>query len=265
MQDNGDDCTPYKQYDTIKEENSNIVEYEPTDVKEEDSSLKGLKLKKDSSAKKTKPVPSKGSASEEDLQKHLCSECGKSYKSKNSLKRHLLVHGGSQSLCYICAKQFADKDQVKRHIETTHHGVRYQCDQCGQSYKSKCGLENHKSAHSGIYKISCSLCSQGFNYKASYEDHMDYHNGIKRHKCVKCETLFYSRTNMKRHFLGCGKSGKSFGCKTCGKYYKTEQNLKEHIQQAHENDSVWSCSCGAVFQHRTSLCRHRAKTGHEHV
>ena len=249
-----------KQYGAVVGETKKQLE--PSDVKEDNLS-EHSDSKEDNSDEETNLLPTVNSSSAVKSQKHLCEACGKSYLSKRSLRRHVAIHTGNRSLCYICAKQFTNEYEVKRHIQAAHFGIRYQCDQCESSYKTKCGLKYHKSVHLGDYKFICSICSRGFNYKADFEDHMAYHEGVKRHKCGKCEMYFCSRSNMMRHFRQCGKLvGRSNNCVMCGKCFKTKRYLNEHVQNVHENKSVWQCSCGVDFRYRSSLYKHKAKKGH---
>ncbi|XP_076383113.1 longitudinals lacking protein, isoforms A/B/D/L-like [Megalopta genalis] len=51
-----------------------------------------------------------------------CHKCGKSYKTKGSLKRHLHVECGKppQYICSICDKGFKQKANFQRHNSTMH-------------------------------------------------------------------------------------------------------------------------------------------------
>lgn len=54
----------------------------------------------------------------------VCSnDCGKSYKYKHHLKRHILYECGGKKLfsCYICNKQFSRSMYLTTHFGLVHH------------------------------------------------------------------------------------------------------------------------------------------------
>ena len=54
---------------------------------------------------------------------YQCESCGKSFKSKGSLKRHKesTYKEGMMYMCEKCPKQFNRKDMFKRHVNTCNN------------------------------------------------------------------------------------------------------------------------------------------------
>ena len=72
----------------------------------------------------------------------VCDQCGKSLKSKSTLKSHIkAVHEKlRQCVCTICDKSFFDKAKLNFH-QHKHSEVRnFHCDECGRSFKTRSDL-----------------------------------------------------------------------------------------------------------------------------
>ena len=74
-----------------------------------------------------------------------CDTCGKSYKRKDTLKRHMKIHSTESPVkCNICDKICLRKDTLKRHLLGHSMGVSFECDVCGRKFKRKDALKEHK-------------------------------------------------------------------------------------------------------------------------
>ena len=74
-----------------------------------------------------------------------CDTCGKSYKRKDTLKRHMRIHSTESPVkCNICDKICLRKDTLKRHLLGHSMGVSFECDVCGRKFKRKDALKEHK-------------------------------------------------------------------------------------------------------------------------
>ena len=77
--------------------------------------------------------------------KHVCDECGKSYRYKLDLKRH--VDGVHLKLkpfkCEHCDESFDRSRNLIVHSLNQHENNRYQCDKCDANYSQKGPLVQH--------------------------------------------------------------------------------------------------------------------------
>ena len=77
--------------------------------------------------------------------------CGKTFSSKQNLRKHFVSHiGDSQFRCYTgdCtgAIRFCDSQALARHIRTQHTfiGRSFRCDICTERFLRRCHLKHHK-------------------------------------------------------------------------------------------------------------------------
>jgi len=78
------------------------------------------------------------------LKSFKCQYCPKSFKVKNSLRRHERMHTGENLvLCEYCGKHFCDMATLETHVRM-HTGEKpYQCQVCGRTFSQKGNLNRH--------------------------------------------------------------------------------------------------------------------------
>merc|ERR1719376_389420 len=143
-----------------------------------------------------------------------------------------------------------DHRMVSKQAEISHmmqrHGRKVHCDQCGKEFASKGYLKTHMSQHHTESRFQCGECPETFGAKQNMERHVrTIHRGIKEdrrksvcNECGKTYDVSYLPVHMTQaHNQGLGQ----FTCHLCSKNCSTEQRLKSHIDQIHNEISCDEC------------------------
>ncbi|XP_041983733.1 zinc finger protein 836-like [Aricia agestis] len=83
----------------------------------------------------------------EDVKRHRCDVCDKTFSTKYQLGKHRLKHG-SQPLptypCPHCERTFTCPANRARHVKTVHErSVRFECKICGKEFTAMASMRNH--------------------------------------------------------------------------------------------------------------------------
>ena len=197
---------------------------------------------------------------------HNCKLCGKTFKRRNLLNKHLLVHSDAKPLkCDLCGEGFRKYDALKKH-KLKHAGVRpHQCDICDKSFYLRYELTKHKEDHSGI-RYECKLCSKTFTREDSLKGHMQSKGHVEKaghnsdfvekpYQCQLCGKSFHRKLYLTDH-LKIHSGLKPHSCTVCGKAFLRKRQMNDHMR-IHTGEKPFICDqCGKGFICKSDLTKH---------
>lgn len=103
-----------------------------------------------------------------------CKVCGKGFKHRRSLNRHVKLHSGEKNFkCPFCSTAFARSDHLKAHIRTHNNTKPYRCSVCHCGYSTQAALKVHIAHHHSKSKFRCVLCNNlEFHSQLALEGHI---------------------------------------------------------------------------------------------
>ncbi|XP_051553757.1 gastrula zinc finger protein XlCGF7.1-like isoform X2 [Myxocyprinus asiaticus] len=131
---------------------------------------------------------------------NTCTQCGKSFKKRRSLRNHMITHTGERPFkCTQCGKSFAHKSSLQFHIKA-HTGEKpFTCHQCGKSFTCNENLKKHVKTHTGEKPYICPHCGRAVASKGNLVKHIRTHTGEKPYTCPQCGKSFTLQEHLKRH------------------------------------------------------------------
>jgi len=100
-----------------------------------------------------------------------CPQCRYLTDRKNNLKRHVsTMHHESDKQLECCTIVFKSKASLRDHV-LIFHGSGYQCRHCGRNFCRKALLKRHLTVHSGQKDYVCARCDYATSHKSNLERH----------------------------------------------------------------------------------------------
>lgn len=113
-------------------------------------------------------------------------------------KRHECTFDG-------CGKSFKEKKVLRKHL-LTHQPRRFHCEfpECSKSFYERAKLKRHQLVHSGEKSFSCTFvgCKKRFALKANLLTHARVHTGTRPYKCPfpGCDKRFSQTSGRNSHY-----------------------------------------------------------------
>ena len=173
----------------------------------------------------------------------VCDECGKEWKTKGHLKRHMqMVHQDVHFKCDGCDYKATDKRYVERHILFVHENkiTRYICTICSHGMNTLTALKSHNARKHMELHHACTSCKYKTADKSDLKKHISaVHDGVK-YPCNLCQHKFSAKNSLRKHIVGIHTETK-FECDQCSLKTNFQSNLIAHKRAMHKSPGNLRC------------------------
>ncbi|XP_035611186.1 oocyte zinc finger protein XlCOF6-like isoform X2 [Oncorhynchus keta] len=184
-----------------------------------------------------------------------CSHCGKCFRKKGFLTRHIQSRKKPYS-CSPCRKGFDLAKQLEEHSVKPRIENTFSCNDCSAVFHRKCTLQSHLKGHLMEETVTCTVCERKFLGEKRLELHKC--NGRKIFSCSSCPEILKTREGLSYREETHSEERK-YSCETCSKTFLTTVSLKTHMMSHKEKDH--SCTvCSQHFSHAPALRKHMLVT-----
>jgi len=205
-------------------------------------------------------------------QNHKCEKCGKCYKFKSLLNRHMLSHSLEKPVnfkCNHCSMSFTTKHNLQMHVNFIHlkYEKTHTCSICNRGFRTAAALKYHSDVHIPIEQrkvYQCNNCNKEFRGRHYYyRMHMKTNcfrnvpEVFRIYECDQCGKKFKTKPVLKRHKTIHTGIVHKYPCKECGKAFNSPPTLSHHVKSQHRERPACHY-CGKLFSVKRNLEIHLA-------
>lgn len=191
----------------------------------------------------------------EGAEQYTCPDCLRVFAFPLDLNRHLQVHSKENNgICPKCDQVLGSREELDAHMKV--HNKSYACSTCGKKFKVEYALKKHEQGHQNE-QFYCSLCNKYFFKLSHYKRHVLVHNR-RESRCPHCDAVFLKLTAFKYH-LRTHTEERPHQCPCCIETFEAQAELEQHRlkHRKFKAERPYSCTrCSQAFLTLAELTRH---------
>lgn len=103
------------------------------------------------------------------------------FATKNHLEYHENRHNNIQHTCNECGRTFLSRISLKKHARSHTNDFKYICDHCDMKFYNKSEMVLHMYSHKKVpLPFQCDACDKTFSAKFKLNQHVETHKGNDR-------------------------------------------------------------------------------------